>query len=199
MSTQGGTGGTGSLDDPAFYEALGRAIKVLRAERGVERRELAEASGISYPYLSEIENGKKRASSKALIAIAEALGVAPSDLLAMAEDRTSTWAGREEPLLAYREPEAPADAMQAPPPPAAASPAPGGTYWRRVSPGEARMVSTPSPRAGSPKPSPSRRRGRARSGAPTSPTAEELADLLTGMSPEDVERVLDLARRLSGR
>ncbi len=31
------------------------------------------------------------------------------------------------------------------------------------------------------------------------PVLDELADLLAGMSPEDVERVLDLARRLSGR
>jgi transcriptional regulator with XRE-family HTH domain len=35
---------------------------------------VAEASGLSYPYLSEIENGKKRPSSRALEGIAEALG-----------------------------------------------------------------------------------------------------------------------------
>src|SRR6266511_3101113 len=88
MSTEGtgGTLGPGS-SDRAFFEALGRAIKVLRAERGLERKELAEASGVSYPYLSEIENGKKRPSSNALLALAEALGIAPSDMLAMAEER----------------------------------------------------------------------------------------------------------------
>src|SRR6266545_2322629 len=91
MSTEGtgGTLGPGS-SDRAFFEALGRAIKVLRAERGLERKELAEASGVSYPYLSEIENGKKQPSSKAVLALAEALGVAPSDLLAMAEQRAGS-------------------------------------------------------------------------------------------------------------
>ena len=58
-------------EDPRFYQALGRAVKVHRAQRGIERRDLAERSGVSYPYLSEIENGRKRPSSKALVAIAE--------------------------------------------------------------------------------------------------------------------------------
>src|SRR5206468_2367928 len=71
--------------DPRFYPALGRAIKVLRTERGLGRRELAELAEVSYPYLSEIENGKKRASSKALVAIAAALGLRPSQLLESAE------------------------------------------------------------------------------------------------------------------
>src|SRR5258708_30671137 len=46
-----------------FYEALGRAIKVTRAEQGLERKELARLSGLSYPYLSEIERPESRASS----------------------------------------------------------------------------------------------------------------------------------------
>lgn len=72
--------------DPAFYEALGRAIKVLRTARKIERAGLAEASGLSYPYLSEIENGRKRASSLALKAIAEAIGVSMAELIGAAED-----------------------------------------------------------------------------------------------------------------
>jgi DNA-binding XRE family transcriptional regulator len=72
-------------DDPGYYEALGRAIRVLRTERGLERKDLAEAAGLSYPYLSEIETGRKRASSKALFVIAEALGVRPSELLALGD------------------------------------------------------------------------------------------------------------------
>jgi transcriptional regulator with XRE-family HTH domain len=76
---------TAGTEDPRFYEALGRAIKVLRAERGLSRRELAARSEVSYPYLSEIENGKKRPSSKALVAVATALGLRPSQLLETAE------------------------------------------------------------------------------------------------------------------
>ncbi len=68
-----------------FYEALGRAIKVTRTEQGLERKELARLSGLSYPYLSEIEKGKKRASTEALRPIARALELRQSELLERAE------------------------------------------------------------------------------------------------------------------
>src|SRR3954469_19316467 len=75
----------GHPDNPAYYEALGRAIRVLRTERGMERKDLAEAAGLSYPYVSEIETGKKRASSKALFVIAQALGVRTPEVLALGD------------------------------------------------------------------------------------------------------------------
>jgi len=68
-----------------FYAALGRAIKVTRTEQGLERKELARLSGLSYPYLSEIEKGKKRASTDAMRPIARALGLRQSQLLERAE------------------------------------------------------------------------------------------------------------------
>jgi transcriptional regulator with XRE-family HTH domain len=68
-----------------FYAGLGRAIKVTRTEQGLERKELARLSGLSYPYLSEIEKGKKRASTEALRPIARALGLKQSELLERAE------------------------------------------------------------------------------------------------------------------
>jgi len=68
-----------------FYAALGRAIRVTRTEQGLERKELARRSGLSYPYLSEIEKGKKRASTEALLPIARALGLRQSELLQRAE------------------------------------------------------------------------------------------------------------------
>jgi transcriptional regulator with XRE-family HTH domain len=68
-----------------LYGALGRAIKVTRTEQGIERKELARLSGLSYPYLSEIEKGKKRASTEALLPIARALGLRQSELLERAE------------------------------------------------------------------------------------------------------------------
>ena len=71
--------------DKDFYAALGRAIKVSRAEQGLERKELARLSGLSYPYLSEIEKGKKRASTEALLPIARVLGLRHSELLERAE------------------------------------------------------------------------------------------------------------------
>lgn len=71
--------------DRGLYAFLGRAIKVERTARGMDRRALAERSRISYPYLSEIENGSKRPSSQAVFAIADALGIGPSELMGLAE------------------------------------------------------------------------------------------------------------------
>ena len=71
--------------DPAYYEALGRAIKVARTELGLSRKELAAKARISYPYVADIESGRGRPSSSALLAIARALGMSPSTLMASAE------------------------------------------------------------------------------------------------------------------
>lgn len=66
-------------------ESLGRAIQVIRAIRGLSRRELAERADLSYSYLSEIETGKKQPSSNAIQDLARALEVRPSELVAEAE------------------------------------------------------------------------------------------------------------------
>jgi len=70
-----------------FGEALGRTIKVLRTDLGLRRRELAERAGISYSYITEIENGNKPPSASVLDPIATALGVRMSELMHMAEGR----------------------------------------------------------------------------------------------------------------
>jgi transcriptional regulator with XRE-family HTH domain len=60
-------------------------IERLRRRRGMTREALAEASGVSPSYLSEVERGFKRPSTDVLAAIARALGMAPSELLAYVE------------------------------------------------------------------------------------------------------------------
>ena len=85
----------------AFYEALGRAIKVERTAQGIERRELADRAGISYPYLSEIENGTKRAGPKPLLLIARALGVTQSDLIRIAEEQSAPLPAAAEAMPQY--------------------------------------------------------------------------------------------------
>ena len=70
---------------PGYDAALGRAIKVIRTEQGLERRELADQAGISYSYLAEIENGNKPPSSKVLMALADVLDVRPAQLHAAAD------------------------------------------------------------------------------------------------------------------
>lgn len=66
-------------------EGLGRAIQLRRVELGLKRRDLALRSELSYPYISEIENGQKEPSAKALRQLAEALELSPSDLITVAD------------------------------------------------------------------------------------------------------------------
>jgi transcriptional regulator with XRE-family HTH domain len=51
---------------------------------GMKRKELAASSGLSYPYVSEIENGHKEPSHRALRKLAEALELPTPQLLELA-------------------------------------------------------------------------------------------------------------------
>jgi transcriptional regulator with XRE-family HTH domain len=64
---------------------FGRALACERIERGMKRAELAQRAGLSYPFIAEIENGKKTPSGESLARLAMVLGVAPSHLLRRAE------------------------------------------------------------------------------------------------------------------
>ncbi|WP_275789489.1 helix-turn-helix domain-containing protein [Pararhizobium gei] len=57
------------------------SVKVYRTYRGLSMSQLAEAAGISQPYLSEIEAGKKTGSVDVLKRIAIALKVDLDDLV----------------------------------------------------------------------------------------------------------------------
>ncbi len=50
-------------------------VKILRKHRGMTQVDLARQAGISRPYLTEIETGKKDGSLRAMKALAEVLGV----------------------------------------------------------------------------------------------------------------------------
>ena len=80
-------------DDPAasagFPEAFGRTVQVLRTHQGWSRAELAKRAGISYSYLSALENGTKPPSGKMQLVLAGALGVKMHELIAAAEARLS--------------------------------------------------------------------------------------------------------------
>ena len=83
-----------SRNRPHYSAALGRAIKLLRTEQGVERKELADRAGISYSYLAEIENGNKPPSSSVLVVLAEALGLRPHQIHAAADNLTERREGQ---------------------------------------------------------------------------------------------------------
>lgn len=56
-------------------------IKVWREYRKMTQREVAEAVGISVPYLSQLETGKRRGSTEVLMAIARQLRVSLDDIV----------------------------------------------------------------------------------------------------------------------
>ncbi|MFB7500334.1 helix-turn-helix domain-containing protein [Streptomyces sp. NPDC056161] len=67
--------------EPLWRDLVG---DVLRRERRAQQRTLkdvADAARISLPYLSEIERGRKEASSEVLAAAAQALGLGLGELL----------------------------------------------------------------------------------------------------------------------
>ena len=86
--------------DDDMAAALGRAIASRRSELGLKRNDLRDRSGLSYPYIAELENGTKRASSKALAAIAAALELSVSELLARAESISAYGTASPAPIAA---------------------------------------------------------------------------------------------------
>jgi len=83
LTTNGG-GPDDKLPDDVLDElAAGQdhPVKILRKWRGLTQADLAKKSGLSRPYLTEIETGKKTGSLKAMKNLAAVLGVDVSYLL----------------------------------------------------------------------------------------------------------------------
>jgi transcriptional regulator with XRE-family HTH domain len=60
---------------------IGATLRRRRQSQARTLREVADAAGVSLTYLSEVERGRKEASSEVLEAICAALGLVLSDLL----------------------------------------------------------------------------------------------------------------------
>jgi DNA-binding XRE family transcriptional regulator len=56
-------------------------VRAWREARGLTQGQLAEAAGISTPYLSQIEAGKRKGSADVLAALARALRVSLDDIV----------------------------------------------------------------------------------------------------------------------
>jgi DNA-binding XRE family transcriptional regulator len=69
---------------PLLRTMLGRVLRRARQEQGRTLADVAAAAKVSLPYLSELERGRKEASSEILAAICGALRIELSDLLAEA-------------------------------------------------------------------------------------------------------------------
>ena len=59
----------------------GKRLKALREMRVMERRELAEKSGISYSTICQIETDRRKARAHTVKRLADALGVPPEELI----------------------------------------------------------------------------------------------------------------------
>jgi transcriptional regulator with XRE-family HTH domain len=60
---------------------LGDVLRRIRREQGRTLADVARAAKVSMPYLSEVERGRKEASSEVLVAICDALHIELSDVL----------------------------------------------------------------------------------------------------------------------
>ncbi len=73
-------------------EVIGDVLRNARTEQGRTLRQVSDAARVSLGYLSEVERGRKEASSELLSAICDALDVPLSRVLA---DAGENMAGRE--------------------------------------------------------------------------------------------------------
>lgn len=62
-------------------EELGEALRYLREMRGLTLRDVSAQANVALSYLSEVERGKKEASSEVLASISNALGFPLSHIL----------------------------------------------------------------------------------------------------------------------
>jgi transcriptional regulator with XRE-family HTH domain len=76
----------GQALEPLWREVLGSRLRTLRTDRDETLAQTAERAGISPQYLSEVERGRKEASSEMIAALAGALDVAVADLMAGAAE-----------------------------------------------------------------------------------------------------------------
>ena len=66
---------------PLLRTKVGEVLRRTRLEQGRTLADVSRAARVSMPYLSELERGRKEASSEVLAAICDALRIDLSDLL----------------------------------------------------------------------------------------------------------------------
>ena len=80
---------------PLLRTKLGERLRRTRRDQGRTLADVSRAARVSVPYLSEVERGRKEASSEVLAAICDALWIDLSDLLAgVAQDLVADRAPR---------------------------------------------------------------------------------------------------------
>ncbi|BAJ32714.1 MULTISPECIES: helix-turn-helix transcriptional regulator [Kitasatospora] len=72
--------------EPLLRDVVGGVLRRERLTQGRTLKDVAEAARISVPYLSELERGRKEASSEVLAAAARALGLGLGDVLSLVQE-----------------------------------------------------------------------------------------------------------------
>jgi transcriptional regulator with XRE-family HTH domain len=78
-----GPGGREPSARPLLRTLVGRVLRRIRLEQGRTLADVSRAARVSMPYLSEVERGRKEASSEVLAAVCDALQVDLADMLGM--------------------------------------------------------------------------------------------------------------------
>jgi transcriptional regulator with XRE-family HTH domain len=100
-------------------EAVGEALRRRRQSQGRTLREVADAAGVSLTYLSEVERGRKEASSEVLEAVCAALQLALADLFFEVAEALSAAEAVPVPAIGFLPPPRPRAAATPAPVPAA--------------------------------------------------------------------------------
>jgi transcriptional regulator with XRE-family HTH domain len=69
-----------TASEPLWRDAVGRELRDERLRLGERIADVAERAGVSPQYLSELERGRKDASSEMLAAVSGALGLSVHEL-----------------------------------------------------------------------------------------------------------------------
>lgn len=83
---------TPAAKEPLWRDVIGDVLRRERLDQERTLKDVAEAARISMPYLSEVERGRKEASSEVLAAGARALGLSLADLLSLAQTELTRYA-----------------------------------------------------------------------------------------------------------
>ncbi len=68
------------LDKIKFLEHLGNRIELLRKEKGLSLRQLAQLCDIDYSDISKIEKGKRNIQVSTILELAKGLSIHPKEL-----------------------------------------------------------------------------------------------------------------------
>lgn len=77
-----------------LIRTFARNLKRLRLAAGLSQEELALRAGLHRTYVGSAERGERNVSLRAIEQLADALGVAPADLLATGDEDNASPAGR---------------------------------------------------------------------------------------------------------